>query len=97
MRDLTHELMAAGSAGAMITPPNMLPTDEQMTHCDRQAVEAVGAELQPAKSLVVRGRAPAGIAGLVPVADGHQGYFRPGAGTCVDRLRAAFEGAARGA
>lgn len=45
MRDLTHELMAADAAGAMITPPNMLPTDEQMTHCDRQAVEAVGAEL----------------------------------------------------
>jgi len=45
MRELTHDVMAAGAAGVMIAPPNTLRTDEQIIHYYRQAVEALGAQV----------------------------------------------------
>lgn len=42
MRELTHEVMAAGAAGVMIAPPNTLRTDDQIVQYYRQAVEALG-------------------------------------------------------
>jgi 4-hydroxy-tetrahydrodipicolinate synthase len=45
MRELTHEVMAAGAAGVMIAPPNTLRTDDQIVGYYRQAVEAIGADV----------------------------------------------------
>lgn len=45
MRELTHEVMAAGAAGVMIAPPNTLRTDDQIVQYYRQAVEALGADV----------------------------------------------------
>ncbi|MCU0775052.1 MAG: dihydrodipicolinate synthase family protein [Ideonella sp.] len=45
MRELTHEVMAAGAAGVMIAPPNTLRTDDQIVGYYQQAVEAIGADV----------------------------------------------------
>ena len=45
MRQLTHEVMAAGAAGVMIAPPNTLRTDDQIVGYYRQAAEALGADV----------------------------------------------------
>jgi 4-hydroxy-tetrahydrodipicolinate synthase len=45
MRELTHEVMAAGAAGVMIAPPNTLRTDDTVVQYYHQAVEALGSEV----------------------------------------------------
>jgi 4-hydroxy-tetrahydrodipicolinate synthase len=45
MRALTRDVMAAGAAGVMIAPPNVLRTDDQIVAYYRQAAEAVGSDV----------------------------------------------------
>jgi 4-hydroxy-tetrahydrodipicolinate synthase len=45
MRELTHEVMAAGAAGVMIAPPNTLRADDQIVGYYQQAVDAIGADV----------------------------------------------------
>ena len=45
MRELTHEVMAAGAAGVMIAPPNTLRTDDQIAGYYAQAVRSIGADV----------------------------------------------------
>jgi 4-hydroxy-tetrahydrodipicolinate synthase len=42
MRELAHEVMAAGAAGVMVAPPNTLRTDEQIAGYYAMAVDALG-------------------------------------------------------
>jgi 4-hydroxy-tetrahydrodipicolinate synthase len=42
MRELAHEVMAAGAAGVMVAPPNTLRTDDQIAAYYAQAVAALG-------------------------------------------------------
>jgi 4-hydroxy-tetrahydrodipicolinate synthase len=42
MRELAHEVMAAGAAGVMVAPPNTLRTDDQISAYYAQAVRSLG-------------------------------------------------------
>src|SRR6202789_447606 len=45
MRSLARASMDAGAAGVMIAPPPALRTDDQITGCFKQAVEAIGTDI----------------------------------------------------